>query len=644
MAERNVASGANSKGASRGWRSPVGQVLAQAKSAFVGVGVFSFFVNLLMLTGPIYMLQVYDRVLLSASMETLVFISVAMVILYFFMGLFDFWRSRVLVRVADEFEALMNGKTFTAWLRQSTRGGEAARSAPLNDVSTLRQFLSGNTPGAFFDLPWVPVFIALIWMLHWTLGVLAVIGSLVICVSAYVSSRRTDTPLKESLRLRRAEQLFAATAQRNSEAIQAMGMAGNIRARWAQFNTQGARETVKAADRSGGGTAFTKSFRMFLQSAMLGAGGALAIQQIISPGAMIAGSIILGRALAPVQMLIGQWRGVGAAKDAYERLNDFHAGDAQADIATTQLPTPRGHLSVEQVTAGPPGASRAVLSGLNFEVKPGQGLGVIGPSASGKSTLARLLVGVWSPQRGSVRLDGATFEQWDRDTVGRSIGYLPQTVELFDGTIADNIARFDPERTDEAVVAAARWAGVHEMILRLPDGYETHVGLGHRALSGGQNQRIGLARALFGDPKLIVLDEPNANLDHDGDQALTRAIAEARKRGAAVVVMAHRPSAIAAVDMILSLRDGKQEAFGPKEEVMKALRERASAAQGAANTGKGAANTGKSAANNGGKGTKPRKPRLVRSPAPIGRARASSFQGQPSSVNAPARPSTAKEE
>ena len=572
-----------------GWRSPVGRVLAQAKSAFVGVGVFSFFVNLLMLTGPIYMLQVYDRVLLSASMETLIFISVAMLILYFFMGLFDFWRSRVLVRVADEFEKLMNDRTFTRWLRESNKGGEAARSAPLNDVSTLRQFLSGNAPGAFFDLPWVPVFIALIWFLHWTLGVLAIIGALIICVSAYISSKRTNTPLMESLRLRRAEQLFAGTAQRNSEAIEAMGMGENVRARWAQFNTQGARETLDAADRSGGGTAFTKSFRMFLQSAMLGAGGALAIQQIITPGAMIAGSIILGRALAPVQMLIGQWRSVGAAKDAYDRLNAFHDDDA-APLAPTQLPEPTGHLTVEQVTAGPPGATRAVLTGLQFEVRPGQGLGVIGPSASGKSTLARLLVGVWMPQRGSVRLDGATFDQWDRERIGPHIGYLPQSVELFDGTIADNIARFDPNKTDEAVVAAAKWAGVHEMILRMPDGYETRVGLGHAVLSGGQNQRIGLARALYGAPKLIVLDEPNANLDHEGDQALTRAIAQARKMGSAVVVMAHRPSAIAAVDTLLSLRDGKQEAFGPKDEVIAALRERAQAAKGALANGSPEAN------------------------------------------------------
>lgn len=576
MADEHTVNKARRSGANAadraGFRSPVGEVLGRARSAFVGVGIFSFFVNLLMLTGPIYMLQVYDRVLMSRSMATLISISVVMLALYFFMGLFDFWRSRVLVRIADEFEGVMNSNTFTAWLRQSTKGGEAARSQPMSDIGTLRQFLSGPAPGAFFDMPWAPLFILLIFFLHWTLGVLGVIGSTIIFVSAYISSRRTEKPMMESLKLRRAEQAFAGAAQRNADVIEAMGMGESIKTRWSQFNTEGALETVTAADRSGGAAAFTKAFRMFLQSAMLGAGGALAVMQIISPGAMIAGSIILGRALAPVQMLIGQWRNVGQARDAYHRLNDFHLReDIQAE--PTQLPAPTGRVTVETVTAGPPGAQKAVLTGLNFSLEPGQALGVIGPSASGKSTLARLLVGVWMPQRGSVRLDGATFEQWDRHAVGQYIGYLPQTVELFDGTISDNIARFSPDKTDEAVIAAAQWAGVHDLILRLPNGYESQIGLGQTILSGGQTQRVGLARALYNEPKLIVLDEPNSNLDHEGDMALTNAIVQARSKGSTVVVMAHRPSAIAAVDLILSIKDGKQDGFGTKEEVLGALRE-----------------------------------------------------------------------
>jgi len=350
-----------------------------------------------------------------------------------------------------------------------------------------------------------------------------------------------------------------------------MGMGDHMRRRWQDLNARGSVEGQVSSDRSGGSTAFSKAFRMFIQSAILGLGGYLAVKQIITPGAMIAGSIILGRALAPIQMIIGQWRGFNAARDAYGRLNAFYE-IVPEDGDNTQLPTPTGHLSVEHMIAGPPGAQTAVLAGLNFALKPGQGLGVIGPSAAGKSTLARLLVGIWMPQKGAVRLDGATFDQWDRDEIGKYIGYLPQDVELFDGTIGENIARFNPEATDDSIVEAARWAGVHDLILRLPEGYDSKIGEGGVVLSGGQTQRVALARALYGDPALIVLDEPNASLDAEGDAALTKAIAEARKRGKSVVVMAHRPSAIAAVDMLLMLRDGKQEAFGPKDEVIKQLK------------------------------------------------------------------------
>ncbi len=557
-----------------GFRSPVGEVLASARDAFWGVFSFSFFVNLLMLTGPLYMLQVYDRVLSSNSIPTLVAISVLMVVLYIFMGIFDFLRSRVLVRIADKFESTMTDRAFSAWLRGSAKGGKTAQATPLNDISTMKQFLSGNGPNAFFDMPWAPLLIALIWYLHWTLGVLALIGAIIIAVAAWWNSIRVKTPQIESLKMRRMEQAFAAQAQRNSDTIEAMGMTGNIRARWRAYNTQGGTEGRMASDRQGGSTAFTKSFRMFLQSAILGAGGALAVMGVITPGAMIAGSIILGRALAPIQMAIGQWRSFVAARDAYGRLNEFYLENPDLETPT-KLPDPLGNLRVEGVTAAPPGATKAILSNLNFALQPGQGLGVIGPSASGKSTLARLLTGVWSPQRGAIRLDGATFDQWDRDAVGSFIGYLPQTVELFDGTISENIARFDPGATDEMVVTAAKWAGVHDLILQLSDGYDTRVGLGQTVLSGGQLQRVALARALYGDPVLIVLDEPNANLDPEGDAALTRAIAIARQRKKTVIVMAHRPSAIAAVDMILSLRNGQQEAFGPKDEVMKKLKAQA---------------------------------------------------------------------
>ena len=518
------------------------------------------------------MLQVYDRVLASRSVETLLVISLIMAWLYICMGFLDFCRSRVLVRVANKFEKTLGERTFRIWLKQGLMGRGAARHQPLNDLSTMRQFLSGSAPGTFFDLPWVPVYIGAIFILHWQLGILAIFGSIVILISAIYNEWGTRKPMMESLKLRRAEQALAQQAHRNADTIESMGMGDHMRRRWEDLNARGSVEGQISSDRSGGSTAFSKAFRMFIQSAILGMGGYLAVKQIITPGAMIAGSIILGRALAPIQMIIGQWRGFNAARDAYGRLNAFYeivpeGGD------NTQLPTPTGLLSVENVIAGPPGAQTAVLGGLNFALKPGQGLGVIGPSAAGKSTLARLLVGIWMPQKGAVRLDGATFDQWSRDEIGKYIGYLPQDVELFDGTIGENIARFNPEASDESIVEAARWAGVHDLILRLPEGYDSKIGEGGVVLSGGQTQRVALARALYGEPALIVLDEPNASLDAEGDAALTKAIAEARKRGKTVVVMAHRPSAIAAVDMLLMLRDGKQEAFGPKDEVIKKLHE-----------------------------------------------------------------------
>lgn len=445
-----------------GFRSTVGQALLTARKAFWGIGIFSFFVNLLMLTGPIYMLQVYDRVLASRSVETLIVISLIMAWLYICMGFLDFCRSRVLVRVANKFEKTLGKRTFRIWLKQGLMGRSAIRHKPLNDLSTIRQFLSGNAPGTFFDLPWVPIYIAAIFVLHWQLGLLALAGSIVILISAIYNEWGTRKPMLESLKLRRAEQALAQQAHRNADTIESMGMGDHMRRRWENLNTRGSAEGQTSSDRSGGSTAFSKAFRMFIQSAILGLGGYLAVKQIITPGAMIAASIILGRALAPIQMIIGQWRGFNAARDAYSRLNAFYE-IVPEDGENTRLPTPTGQLSVENLMAGPPGAKTAVLAGLNFALKPGQGLGVIGPSAAGKSTLARMLVGIWMPQKGAVRLDGATFEQWNRDEIGKYIGYLPQNVELFDGTIGENIARFNPAATDESIVEAARWAGVHEI-------------------------------------------------------------------------------------------------------------------------------------------------------------------------------------
>ncbi|WP_371398062.1 type I secretion system permease/ATPase [Fretibacter rubidus] len=553
-----------------GFRSVVGKAVMDARGALMGVGWFSAFINILMLTGPLYMLQVYDRVLISASVPTLVSLSVLMVAMFAFMGFLEFCRSRVLLRVADKVERDLGGRTFDAWMNHGIAGKSAARIAPLNDVSTLKQFLSGNAPGTFFDIPWVVIYIFVIFLLHWMLGVFAVIGTLIILVVAVYNEVSTRKPSVEAMKFRRAEQSFALQSHRNTDAITAMGMGANMRSRWQDINQQGAVDAQRAGDRAANASSLTKALRMMVQSGILGLGGYLAVKQVVTPGTMIAGSIILGRALAPVQMSIGQWRSFNAAREAYARLNAFYKM-VPDNTDSLSLPEPKGQLDVEHVFAGPPGATQAVLSDLNFSLQPGDGLGVIGPSAAGKSTLARLLVGLWSPQKGAIRLDRASFEQWNRAELGPYIGYVPQEVELFDGTIAENISRFTANATPEAIVEAAQMADVHSMILGLENGYDTRIGEGGAVLSGGQTQRIALARALYGKPKLLVLDEPNSNLDSDGDAALSRAIKLLRKQGSTVIVMAHRPSAISAVDKLLMLKDGRQVAFGPKDEVLKSV-------------------------------------------------------------------------
>ena len=547
--------------------------LKRSRRAFIGVGIFSAVINLLMLTGPLYMLQVYDRVLLSRSMSTLVALSVLMAGLYVFMGLLEFIRSRVLVRIGLHIEEDLGQRTFEIYMKQGQYGKDSSRARPLDDLTTVKSFLSGPAPGALFDIPWAPIFIAVVWMLHWTLGAAALAGAIIIFIVATLNELTTRKALLESRAQLMQSRAIAESSYKQSDSVTAMGMSQNIMARWNVAKQESANLHLTGSDRAGGYSATTKAFRMFLQSAILGLGCALAVVQIITPGAMIAASIIMGRALAPIQIAIGQWKGFINARGAYERLNDFYVAAPDA-TQPLQLLEPTGHITVKNVSAGPPEARNAILHNLNFELKAGQGIGVIGPSASGKSTLAKLLVGIWTPQRGSVRLNGATFEQWDRNILGPHIGYLSQDVALFDGTIKENIARFDPQATDGAIIEAAKNAAVHEMILQMPDGYETLIGQGQLVLSGGQVQRIALARALYGNPKLIVLDEPNANLDAEGDKALTNAIAASRKRGATVIVMTHRPSAIAAVDMLLMLRAGKIEAFGPKDKVLKSLKDK----------------------------------------------------------------------
>lgn len=552
-------------------RTEVGAALARSKKAFIGVGIFSAFINLLMLTGPIYMLQVYDRVLISGSMSTLVVLSIIMGGLYLFMGVLEWIRSRVLIRIGNEIEKDLAGRTFGVWMTQGLYGKIGARNRPLDDLTTVKSFLGGPAPGALFDIPWAPFFIAVIWYLHWTLGVAALIGAIIITIVAVLNEYTTRKTLLKSRQLMMQSRNVAEQSHRQSDAVMAMGMNRHMLARWNQTHDEGAKLHTEGSDRAGGYSATTKAFRMFVQSSILGAGCALAVIGIITPGMMIAGSIIMGRALAPIQMAIGQWKGFVNARGAYERLNTFYNAIPEAK-RPLQLPEPTGRLTVTNLFGAPPASKVAVLQNLNFAVSPGQAVAVVGPSASGKSTLARMLVGIWPAARGEVRLDGATYEQWDRDRLGPYIGYLPQDVELFDGTIRQNISRFNPDATDDAIVAAAKSAAVHEMITSFDGGYDAVIGEGGRILSGGQTQRIALARALFGDPKLIVLDEPNANLDTEGDAALARAILQARTRGASVVVMTHRESALSAVDHLLVLQGGRQVEFGPRDEVMEKMK------------------------------------------------------------------------
>lgn len=550
-------------------RPSVGAALAACRGALIGVGAISFVTNLLMLTGPLFMLQIYDRVLTSRSVPTLVALLALVAGLFLFMGLLEFVRSRILVRIGLRIDRILNRDLFEAAVSTGgAKGQNASRAQILRDLDQLRQFVSGPGPFAFFDMPWAPVYFAVIFLFHWWLGMLAVAGAVFLLTLSLVNELTSRKPVSRASTLSTQGHALAEAGRRNAEVLRAMGMFENYRARWSGQRDDALEEHTRASDVAGTLTSATKTTRLFLQSLMLALGAYLALLQEITPGIMIAASIILSRALAPVEQAIGQWRSFVGARQGAKRIGQALETLPPPEAPMT-LPEPQGVLGVEKLYAGPPGISEPVLKGLNFSLNPGDALGVIGPSACGKSTLARLLVGVWPVMSGHVRLDGAALDQWDPRQLGRHIGYLPQDVELFDGTVEENIARFEPNPDPDAIVAAARKAGVHELILRLTDGYGTRIGEGGAVLSAGQRQRVALARALYGDPAFVVLDEPNSNLDSEGEIALTAAIKGLREAGRTVVVMAHRPSAIAAVDQLLVLREGRQAGFGPKDEVLR---------------------------------------------------------------------------
>ena len=543
------------------------QAIARCRGTLLMTGVFSGFINLLMLSIPLYMLLVYDRVLTSGNTSTLLALTVLTAGLLAIMGLLEFLRSRILVRVGGRLDSLLGYRVFDAAMKRPLAAGGDTGDRPLQDLTGLRDFLSGQGPLALFDAPWTPVYIAILYLFHPWLGHVATAGAVLLVAIAAVNELATRRPIADAAKLMEKSQVLATAGQRNAEVLGSMNLLSGLRWRWRWYHHQARGRQFRASDRAGGLIAVSKTARLALQGAILGAGAVLVIEQAITPGTMIAASILMGRALAPVDQAIGSWRHFVSARAALGRLNRLL--DQLPDLPPlTKLPTCRGMLAVEKLYAGPPGAKRPMLNRLSFQVGPGQALGIIGPSGSGKSTLVRLLTGIWQPQHGSVRLDGATLAQWDPEALGRTIGYLPQDVELFSGTVRENICRFCDVPDDAAVVQAAIRAGVHHMIVRLPDGYETQIGDAGRNLSGGQRQRIALARALYGDPVVVVLDEPNSNLDAAGEAALTEAIIDLKRRRRTVVVVAHRPSAILAMDKILMLERGMQSAFGDKDDVV----------------------------------------------------------------------------
>jgi ATP-binding cassette subfamily C exporter for protease/lipase len=550
-------------------KNEITQTLLGFKSAFRTVGVFSAIINVLMLVPSIYMLQVYDRVLPSRNEITLLMLTLIMLGAYLFMSALEFVRSFVLVRVGAKLDMQMNKRVYTAAFEQNLKRGGGNAGQALQDLTNIRQFLTGNGLFAFFDAPWFPVYLIVIFLFEPSLGVFALCGSAILVVLAYANERVSKKPLTEANTMAIASSNLATNNLRNAEVIEAMGMLPNLQARWFKLHGRFLQLQAEASEKAGIVGAITKFFRVSLQSLVLGYGALLAVEGKITPGMMIAASILMGKALSPVEQLIGVWKQWSSTRSAYNRLNELLTMNPPRQ-AGMELPKPQGHVSVEAVTAAPPGSQVAVIKGMSFAIQPGDALGIIGASGSGKSTLARLLVGIWPAAVGKVRLDGADIYQWNKDELGPHIGYLPQDIELFGGTVSDNIGRFGDVNPEQVIIAAKR-AGVHDMILHFPKGYDTILGEAGAGLSGGQKQRIGLARAMYGDPSLIVLDEPNSNLDDVGEQALVAAIIDLRQRGKTIVLITHRTSIIGVTNKLLLVRDGAAQLFGPSDQVLAAL-------------------------------------------------------------------------
>ena len=549
-------------------RDPVSSALSASARRLAGVAVISGAINLLMLSGSLYMLQVYDRVLPGRSVATLIGLSAIVLLAYAFQSYFEAARSRMLARIGTLFDTSLEAPIHQALATLPLRGAKpSAAQQPLRDLDQIRFFLSGMGPTAFLDMPWIPLFLIALFVFHPVIGLTACAGAAAIVTMTLVTERRTKDSAKLANDVSAERQVLADATRQNAEVLRALGMTARFTARFKAANERYLAENASVSDTYANLGAVAKGLRYVLQSAILGIGAYLVIVEQASGGIMIASSIMMGRALAPIEVALANWKQLTAARAAIDRLREVLTATAPPEAPAVALPRPRESLIVEDLSVTVPGGDKVVVSNVSFRLTAGMGLALLGASAAGKSSLSRALAGIWPASKGVIRLDGAALDNWAPDELGKHIGYLPQDVALFDGTVAENIARFDPDATSQGILAAARLAGAHEMILRLPNGYATRIGERGASLSGGQRQRVGLARAVYGNPFLVILDEPNANLDRDGELALLKAIETLRQRRSIVVLVSHRPDAIAALNIALVLYDGRMIAFGPREEI-----------------------------------------------------------------------------
>lgn len=543
------------------------EALSACKSSFIAVGIFSLCINFLMLSPAFYMLQVYDRVVASGSKGTLLMLTLIFVMMMATMGSLEWVRARILARQGTKIDTLLSSRLFNASFKQALfSGGSAAATQPLEDLSGLRQFISSNALFAFFDTPWVPIYLLVMYLFHPLFGLVGVLSVILLSCLTLLNEKGTRGLLAAAGKEQVVAKNYINTNVRNAEVVESMGMLGNIRGRWSEKNNRVLYWQGLANDRQGLYSSISKSLRITIQSLVLGLGAYLALNKEISPGLMIAGSILLGRALQPIDQLLGAWRGFVSARNQYQRLQEVLEKTPE-EAEKMQLPKPLGAILAEGAVIIPPGSKIPAVKSASFSISAGEIVGIIGPSASGKSSLVRGVLGIWPASGGNIRLDGADTFKLDREVFGPHLGYLPQDIELFEGTVSENIARFgevDPEK----VVDAAQQADVHEMILQLSNGYDTHLGPGGAGLSGGQRQRIGLARALYGQPTVIVLDEPNSNLDEAGEQALARALEVLKGRSCTTIIITHRVNILSKVDKLMLLKEGSIIAFGPKDKIL----------------------------------------------------------------------------